>query len=99
GVALGLWGGALADALPKRVALALAYLGMAVACFAVAWGTATGFWSLVVVLFIVRALHQVSQPSEASAVPMVADAAELASANSVMSLASSAGEVTGKAVL
>lgn len=99
GVALGLYGGALADALPKRVALALAYLGMAVACFAVAWGTAAGFWSLVVVLFIVRALHQVSQPSEASAVPMVADAAELASANSVMSLASSAGEVTGKAVL
>lgn len=99
GVALGLYGGALADALPKRVALALAYLGMAVACFAVAWGTATGFWSLVVVLFLVRALHQVSQPSEASAVPMVADAAELASANSVMSLASSVGEVTGKAAL
>lgn len=99
GVVLGLYGGAIADALPKRVALALAYVGMALACFAVAWGSAAGFWSLSFVLFVVRALHQVSQPSEASAVPLVADEAELASANSVISLASSAGEVTGKAVL
>ncbi|MQC18930.1 MAG: hypothetical protein DWG80_07635, partial [Chloroflexi bacterium] len=93
GVVLGLYGGAIADALPKRAALALAYLGMATACFAVAWTGDVGFWSLAAVLFIVRALHQVSQPSEASAVPLTADAAELASANSMMSLASSAGEV------
>ena len=99
GVVLGLYGGAIADALPKRAALALAYLGMATACFTVAWTGDVGFWSLAVVLFVVRALHQVSQPSEASAVPLTADAAELASANSMMSLASSAGEVVGKALL
>lgn len=99
GVALGLYGGAIADALPKRAALALAYLGMAAACFAVAWTGDAGFWSLATVLFIVRALHQVSQPSEASAVPLTTDAAELASANSMMALASSAGEVVGKALL
>ncbi|MGE3961205.1 MAG: MFS transporter [Dehalococcoidia bacterium] len=99
GVVLGLYGGAIADALPRRVALALAYLGMAIACFAVAWASDAGFWALVVVLFAVRALHQVAQPSEASAVPLTADPAELASANSMMSLASSAGEVVGKALL
>jgi len=99
GVALGLYGGAIADALPKRAALALAYLGMAAACFAVAWTGDDSFWSLATVLFIVRALHQVSQPSEASAVPLTTDTAELASANSMMSLASSAGEVVGKALL
>lgn len=99
GVVLGLYGGAIADALPQRVALALAYVGMAVACFAVAWVSDAGFWALVVVLFAVRALHQVAQPSEASAVPLTADSAELASANSMMSLASSAGEVAGKALL
>ena len=99
GVMLGLYGGAIADALPQRVALALAYVGMGVACFAVAWVSDAGFWALVIVLFAVRALHQVSQPSEASAVPLTADSAELASANSMMSLASSAGEVVGKAVL
>ncbi len=99
GVVLGLYGGAIADALPKRAALALAYLGMAAACFAVAWTGDVGFWSLAIVLVVVRALHQVSQPSEASAVPLTADAAELASANSMMSLASSAGEVVGKALL
>jgi hypothetical protein len=65
----------------------------------VAWTGDVGFWSLAAVLLIVRALHQVSQPSEASAVPLTADAAELASANSMMSLASSAGEVVGKALL
>jgi len=65
----------------------------------VAWGSAVGFWALCFALFVVRTLHQVSQPSEASAVPMVADSAELASANSMMSLASSTGEVVGKAVL
>ncbi|MCA9847711.1 MAG: MFS transporter [Dehalococcoidia bacterium] len=99
GVVLGLYGGTIADALPQRVALALAYVGMAVACFSVAWVSDAGFWALVVVLFAVRALHQVSQPSEASAVPLTADSAELASANSMMSLASSAGEVVGKALL
>jgi len=99
GVVFGLYGGAIADALPKRAALALAYLGMAAACFAVAWTGDVGFWSLATVLLVVRALHQVSQPSEASAVPLTADAAELASANSMMSLASSAGEVVGKALL
>jgi hypothetical protein len=51
------------------------------------------------VIFAVRGLHQISQPSEASAVPLVANRAELASAISFISFASSAGEVIGKALL
>ena len=46
-----------------------------------------------------RVLHQVSQPSEASAVPLVATEDELASATSFISLISSAGEVVGKALI
>lgn len=99
GVVLGLHGGAVADALTKRVALAGAYIAMALLCFAVPLVIGTGFASLLVIIFAVRVLHQVSQPSEASAVPLVADAEELASANSFMSLASSVGEVVGKALL
>jgi MFS family permease len=99
GVVLGLFGGAVADALPKRVALAGAYVVMGVLCFTIPVWIGTDLRAMLLVIFAVRALHQVSQPSEASAVPLVARDEELASANSFLSLASSAGEVIGKALL
>ena len=99
GVLLGMFGGMVADALPKRVALAGAYLTMGVLSLAIPISLGTEFRSLLLILFAVRALHQVSQPSEASAVPLVATSDELASATSFLSLASSAGEVVGKALL
>ncbi len=99
GVVLALYGGALADALPKRLALVAAYLAMGLLCFVITGTFGTGFRSLLLVIFSVRALHQLSQPSEASAVPLVATREELASATSFLSFASSAGEVAGKALL
>ncbi|MCA9850857.1 MAG: MFS transporter [Dehalococcoidia bacterium] len=99
GVVLGPWGGSVADAMPKRLALVVAYLTMGVLALLVPFGTGTGFVAMLMVIFLVRILHQVSQPAEAAAAPMVASHAELASANSFMSLASSTGEVTGKALL
>lgn len=99
GVILGLFGGAVADALPKRFALVVAYLVMGVLCFSLPLVLGFELRGMIAVLFAVRVLHQVSQPSEASAVPLVATHDELASANSFLSLASSAGEVVGKALL
>ena len=99
GVVLGLYGGALADSLPKRIALGGAYLAMGLLCFGVVLVFGTGFVAVLVVLFGVRSLYQIAQPSEASTVPLVANADELAAANSILSLASSVGEVIGKAVL
>ena len=99
GVVLGLLGGAVADALPKRFALVVAYLLMGVLCFSIPFALDFELRGMIAVLFAVRVLHQVSQPSEASAVPLVATKDELASANSFLSLASSAGEVVGKALL
>ena len=99
GVLLGMFGGVVADALPKRVALAGAYLTMGVLSLAIPLSLGTEFRSLLLVLFAVRALHQISQPSEASALPLVASKDELASATSFLSLISSAGEVVGKALL
>ena len=99
GVALGLFGGAVADALPKRFALIVAYLTMGSLCLALPLWLGFELRGMIAVLFAVRVLHQVSQPSEASAVPMVATHEELASANSFLSLMSSAGEVVGKALL
>ncbi len=99
GVVLGPWGGAVADAMPKRVALVGAYLAMGALALLVPTTTGTGFIAMLAVLFLVRILHQVSQPAEAAAAPLVASHAELASANSFLSLASSVGEVSGKALL
>jgi len=99
GVVLGMFGGAVADALPKRFALVVAYLTMGILCFALPLTLGFELRGMIAVLFAVRVLHQVSQPSEASAVPLVATHNELASANSFLSLASSAGEVVGKALL
>ena len=99
GVVLGLVGGAVADALPKRFALVGAYLVMGILCFSLPFVLDFELRGMIAVLFAVRVLHQVSQPSEASAVPLVATDDELASANSFLSLASSAGEVVGKALL
>lgn len=99
GVVLGMYGGAVADALPKRAALAGAYLTMGVLAFLIPGLFGTDLLPLLIVLFAVRVAYQVSQPSEASTLPLVATEAELASATSFLSFVSSAGEVVGKALL
>jgi hypothetical protein len=99
GVLLGMFGGIVADALPKRVALGGAYILMGALAILIPSFFGTDFRSLLGILFAVRILHQVSQPSEASAVPLVASEDELASATSFLSLASSGGDVIGKAIL
>ncbi len=99
GVVLGMYGGAVADALPKRAALAGAYLAMGVMAFLIPGLLGTELLPLLLVLFLVRVAYQVSQPSEASTLPLVATEEELASATSFLSFASSAGEVVGKALL
>jgi len=81
------------------VALVGAYLTMGVLTLLIPIFFGTDFRSLMAALFAVRVLHQVSQPSEASAVPLVATEDELASATSFISLISSAGEVVGKALI
>ncbi len=99
GLVLGLWGGAVADALPKRLVLTIAYLLMGSICFILPISFGVNSTSLLMVLLLVRVLHQITQPAEASAAPLVANDEELASANSFLSLSSSAGEVLGKAIL
>ena len=99
GALLGMYGGAVADAIPKRVALGGAYLGMGALTLAIPLALGTDFGSLLLVLFLVRVLFQVSQPSEASTVPLVATTEELAGATSMLGLVSSAGELIGKALM
>jgi MFS family permease len=90
---LALYGGMVADELPKRVALAGAYTGQALLCFAVATFFDTGnLWVMFLFLLAVNALGQVSSPTESAVLPLVATEEELASAASLINLAAAVGQ-------
>ncbi|MDP9238398.1 MAG: MFS transporter [Chloroflexota bacterium] len=96
---LGLYGGAVADALPKRVALAAIYNLQALLCFVVPVFFGTELGAVLFLIFAVHALGQVSGPTESAVLPLVASEAQLASAASLVSLASNLGVAFGTAVL
>ncbi len=96
---LGLYGGAVADALPKRVALAAIYNLQALLCFIIPVFIGTDLAAVLFLLFAVHALGQVSGPTEFAVVPLVASEEQLASAASLVSLASSVGTAFGTAIL
>jgi predicted MFS family arabinose efflux permease len=96
---LGLYGGAVADALPKRVALAAVYNLQAVLCFVVPAFFGTDLGAAMFLVFVVSSLGQVSGPTESSVLPLVASDEQLASAASLVSLASNVGTAFGTALL
>ncbi len=96
---LGLYGGAVADALPKRVALAAIYNLQAVLCFIVPIVAGTDLLAVLFLVFAVNTLGQVSGPTESSVIPHVASQEELASAASLVGLASNLGTAFGTALL
>jgi len=96
---LGLWGGAVADALPKRIALGAVYALQALLCFTLPAVAGTDLAALVLIVLGLNALGQVSGPSESAVVPLVATRRQLASAVSLVNFASSAGTAFGTALL
>ena len=96
---LGLFGGAVADALPKRVALAAVYNLQALLCFIAPSVVGTDLAGLALLIFAVNTLGQVSGPTESSVIPLVASETQLASAASLVHLSSSLGTAFGTALL
>lgn len=96
---LGMYGGAVADELSKRVALAGAYTGQALLCFLVPPLLGTDLPVVIVLILMVSVLGQVSSPAESSVLPLVASEKQLASAVSLMSLAGGAGSGFGMGLL
>jgi len=96
---LGLYGGAVADALPKRVALAGVYSLQALLCFVVPIVLGTQIFDVLFLLLAVNSLGQVSAPTESAVLPLVASKEELASAASLINLSSAAGTAFGTALL
>lgn len=96
---LGLYGGAVADALPKRVALAAIYNLQAILCFVVPGVAGTDLVAILFLVFAVNTLGQVSGPTESSVLSYVASEEELASAASLVGLSANLGTVFGTALL
>jgi MFS family permease len=96
---LGLYGGAIADTLPKRIALGGTYAAQAVLCFTVPWIFGTDLAVVLVLIFLVNSLGQVSGPTESSVLPLVATETQLASAVSMIGLAAAGGAAFGTALL
>lgn len=95
----GLYGGVVADQLPKRVALAGVYVGQAVMCFLVPPLFGTGLPVVLLLIFVISTLGQVSSPTESSVLPLVASDKQLASAAAMINLAAAAGNGVGMALL
>jgi MFS family permease len=96
---LGLYGGAVADAIPRRIALAGIYNLQALLCFAAPGLIGTDLTAMMFLLFAVNSLGQVSGPSESSVIPLVASETQLATAAALISFASSLGAAFGTALL
>jgi hypothetical protein len=90
---VGLYGGVVADALPKRLALAGAYTGQALLCFSIPLFFDTSDVAVMFCLILATStLAQVSAPTESSVLPLVATEEQLASAASLINLAAAAGQ-------
>ena len=96
---IGMYGGAVAQTLPVRIALAGAYAGQALLCVVIPGAFGTGLSAVVVLLLLVNTLAQVSAPTESSVLPLVANEEEMASAASLINLAAAAGSAFGIAFL
>src|ERR1700674_1976082 len=96
---LGLYGGAVADAFPKRVALAIIYLLQGGLCFVVPTFLGTNLGAVIALIFALNVLGEVSTPDEQSVAPLVASDEQPASATSLLSLASNIGTAVGTALL
>src|SRR5581483_9639771 len=92
-------GGALAEGMSKRTAMATAYFLQAAACFIVptVWGTSVS--SLVFLIFLVAMLGQVVTPALKAATALVATAAQVAVVAAVISVAGGLGTAMGAAFL
>lgn len=95
----GLYAGEVADSLPKRTIIAGGYALAAVSCLLIPTIFSTDVGPLVALVFFVTAFGQLAGPAEDSVVPLVVSKRQVASATSMLGLASSLGTAFGAALL
>jgi sugar phosphate permease len=95
----GTTGGAVVDSLSTRIALVLAYAAQAAFCILMPTIFGANLAALIVLVFLVGILSQVTSPAPKAATALVATAAELATVSSFLAMSSSVGTAVGSAVL
>jgi MFS family permease len=96
---VGLYAGEVADSVAKRTAIAAAYGTSGMACFIIPTLFGTSVAPMIGLVFAVTALSQLASPAENSVLPLVASDRQLATATSMLGLASSIGTALGTAIL
>ena len=97
-ILLGVPGGALADAFPKRPLLLVALLLRAAVAAALFWWTGD-LWSLYLLALALATVGQVFAPAEAALVPLLVPPQRLARVNAAMQLVLLAAQVLGGVAL
>jgi MFS family permease len=97
-IVFGLWGGALADAMDRRVLLIIASCGLAVASVLL-WLQAAlalnNVWVVLCLLAVQQAFYAVNSPTRSAAIPRMVPADQLAAANSLNMTVTQIGAIVG----
>ncbi len=93
-VVFGLWGGAPADAMDRRVLLIIASVGLALASLGL-WAQAALGLNNVGMLSVQQAFYAVNAPTRAAAIPRMLPEEQLASANALNMMVTQFGAIVG----
>jgi MFS family permease len=98
-VLFGVQGGALADSLSKRLAIASGYIVLAIISILVPLFVGTGVVELIAMMFIASALMQIISPSLKAVVAIVSSPNEMAIVSVSVSIAGSIASAVGSAIV
>jgi MFS family permease len=98
-LSFGLRGGAVADSAPKRLALAASYGAQAALCIVIPTFVGTDLLPILLLIFSVGILSQITTPAIKAAVAIVASAPEVATVTVLLGVASGVGTAIGSAIL
>ncbi|OFJ53338.1 MFS transporter [Mycolicibacterium grossiae] len=97
-VVFGLWGGALADAMDRRLLLVIASCGLAVASVLLWVQAALGLnnvWLVLCLLAFQQAFYAVNSPTRAAAIPRILPGEQLPAANALNMTVTQFGSIVG----
>lgn len=97
-IVFGLWGGAWADAMDRRLLLIIASVGLAVASVLL-WAQAAlavnNVWVVLCLLAVQQAFYAINSPTRSAAIPRMIPADQLSAANSLNMTVTQAGAIIG----
>jgi len=97
-IVFGLWGGAWADAMDRRLLLILASIGLALASVLL-WVQAAlsvnNVWVVLCLLALQQAFYAINAPTRSAAIPRMVPAEQLSAANSLNMTVTQAGAIVG----